>query len=450
MADTPINHDMIIQPADLSPVMAAHLQKSDHRLQEYIRLAELGLTVSEFVANDRQVDIVKAEIDRLLAKVNIQIYDVASIFTNQVDQAMASQFDQSNSQSYVSRWHDAMRSNLEAFVKDIKSMSDLANQTVKAMVENAGKVSMDKVQIVQDLFVQADKNFNPNVSDGYFGMFRTILTNLEQRMSQQLDKDYSAGFAGRLNSDLSVYFGPMSPVLTSMQTMLDKYMATIQADMISLRESIARKEGELDMLQKASAKGAVFEDVLKDVLSGIAAATGDVVTFTGTEKIQGSKKGDFLYEVGKTKIVIEAKDTGVNVKAMLRYMEEAMTVRNAEFGILCTRNADQLEKQVDGLNVYGNVLFCQADMLPLALRWAKLYLTKLRGEAAKGADAQEIKAAIATIMTTMKGAATVKQKLTAIRGNISTETQAIADIVDEMKNAVSRDLAKIEAEIGKG
>lgn len=446
---------LIIEATYLSPEMIKHLDiPIDENMMkaklEYIRLAQLGLTIAEFVSNDRQVDFVRHEFDGMVSRMKTHIADLSTTFTKEVDGAMASQFDQTNAQSYIARWHDAMRSNLENFIREIKAMSDKANETQKLVVENAAKVSTDKVAIVEGLFRNADTNFDPANSNGYFGKFRQVLADLDAGLRQQLDHNFSTGFAGQLNTALNTYFGPLSPVLGSMQTMLDKYMQAIQADIISLREAIARKEGEIDMLQKASLKGGVFEDVIAEILRPIAAVNGDPYEFTGNEKISGSKKGDFVYRMGKHTVVIEAKDTAVNVKAMLRYMEEAMTVRNAEFGILCTRLPDQLEKQVDGFNVYGNVLFCTAEMLPLAMRWVRLYLTKVKGEEAKGADAQVIKGALAGIVGAMKNTATIKQKLTGIRNSITTDTQAISDLADELKANITKELDKIENEIGKG
>jgi hypothetical protein len=446
---------LVIQSGYLTQKMRDHLDiPADENLMkamlEYVRLAELGLVVSEFVSNDKQVDFVRHEFDGMVARMEAHIASLSVQFTNEVDRAMASQFDQSNAQSYIARWHDAMRSNLENFIREIKAMSEKANETQKLVVENAAKVSTDKVTIVEGLFRNADANFDPNNAAGYFGRFRQLLADLDTGLRQQLDHNFKTGFAGQLGNELAAYFGSQSPVLVSMDIMLNKYLQTIQADIISLREAIANKEGQLEMLQKASIKGAVFEDVVAEVLTPIANVNGEAFSFTGNEKVGAVKKGDFVYTMGeKNVVVIEAKDTAVNVKAMLRYMQEAISYRNATFGILCTRDLDQLEKQTGGFNVYSNVLFCSIDMLPLAMRWVRLYLDKIQGEAAEGVDANSIKSAMAAIVAAMKNVATVKAKLTNIRQNISADTEAIATLVDELKAQIAKELSNIEGELAK-
>jgi hypothetical protein len=88
-------------------------------------------------------------------------------------------------------------------------------------------------------------------------------------------------------------------------------------------------------------------------------------------------------------------------------------------------------------------------MLPLAMRWVRLYLDKIQGEAAEGVDANSIKSAMAAIVAAMKNVATVKAKLTNIRQNISADTEAIATLVDELKAQIAKELSNIEGELAK-
>ena len=94
---------------------------------------------------------------------------------------------------------------------------------------------------------------------------------------------------------------------------------------------------------QSAAKGADFEDLLEAMLGDLARGAGDLLDRTGTEPgaVMKSKKGDFVLTVDARvargcdlRVVIEAKDRPMSMRAIREELREARENRGAAVGLV--------------------------------------------------------------------------------------------------------------------
>ena len=203
---------------------------------------------------------------------------------------------------------------------------------------------------------------------------RTIISEVDDGLSLQLDDSRVGSFAYRLKSETERLFGHDSPIVASVSKIVEEKTKTFEKELIQLRESIAKSEGKQEGIQealdKSTAKGRKFEAILKNQLEELAKPFNDIIEFTGEISADGttSKKGDFIYTfTSGQSILIEAKNSdNIGVPKAIRYLNKAMVDRAETFSILVHRDESQLSKQIDCMGFFeDNKIITSMEYLSL-------------------------------------------------------------------------------------
>src|SRR5207342_2071318 len=143
-------------------------------------------------------------------------------------------------------------------------------------------------------------------------------------------------------SKLAVLLDPTrlhSPMHQFRQEMTDGFKS-LEERLVAIEAAAAARGAER---ARSTAKGGDFEDLLEAMLADLARGTGDLLDRTGTDTgaVIKSKKGDFVLTLDArvargcdVKVVIEAKDRPMSMRAMREELREAKENRGAAVAVV--------------------------------------------------------------------------------------------------------------------
>ena len=230
----------------------------------------------------------------------------------------------------------------------------------------------------------------------------------------------------------------------------------IRSEIARLKVDLKVAEKTVEMEQKTTLKGPIFEDLCEETLGKIAKMNGDKLerTSTITGKIRSSLKGDFVIQLHENskKIVLEVKDVGkkLTYPEIQRYLDEAMENRDAAYGIYLVKNVEALPQSIgffgehDGNKLVGALGDANSDgmlhneILLIAYKWAK---AKVLAESSKEdpINSEFIRVKISKIQKKLSELRTIKANCT----NIQTTSQKIHDAIGEMERDINKDLSEV-------
>jgi hypothetical protein len=209
---------------------------------------------------------------------------------------------------------------------------------------------------------------------------------------------------------------------------------------------------------KGSAKGGDFEALLQDLLGAIARGAGDLLDRTADEagSVIRSKKGDFVLTVdprltrgADLRLVIEAKDREMSMRAIREELREARENRGAAVGIAVFTPA-HAPTGIDPFTVLGDDVYCVIDpedpqpaVLEAAVRLARLLALATLQEREVEIDARAIALALRGIREQMEQIRALKAQLT----SISTSTKGVWIGLDSLQAGVLTKVAEAEQEL---
>jgi hypothetical protein len=209
---------------------------------------------------------------------------------------------------------------------------------------------------------------------------------------------------------------------------------------------------------RSTAKGADFEELLESMLGEIARGAGDLLDRTGLEtgSILKSKKGDFVLTVDARvargcdlRVVIEAKDRPMSMRAMRDELREARENRGAATAIAVFTPA-HAPAGIAPFTVVGEDVYCVIDpdapepaTLEAAVRLARLLAVGTVAEREVEVDAAAIEAALTAIREQLEVVRNLKAQLT----SISNATKAVWTGVDTMRANILARVAEAESEL---
>jgi hypothetical protein len=228
----------------------------------------------------------------------------------------------------------------------------------------------------------------------------------------------------------------------------------LQRELVELKERANADSRVADEVERGTAKGRTFEELVHATIEGIAQGHGDAAHHVGDESSEsGGKKGDTVVEIGAAlgcplaTIVFEAKNKRLSKNDAWTELNGCMGERDAVFAVLVVAGDDKVPSGLEELTEYqGNKIIAVLDREspdPLALRLVYRYVrarvlaegaTELEVDAAGVRDAAEEAAA------RLKRANRVRKSLT----NVTNSAKAAGDEFDEMVTDVERCLARIE------
>ncbi len=209
---------------------------------------------------------------------------------------------------------------------------------------------------------------------------------------------------------------------------------------------------------RSAAKGADFEELLEEMLGEIARGAGDLLDRTGLEtgSMLKSKKGDFVLTVDARvargcdlKVVIEAKDRPMSMRAMRDELREARENRGAAVGVAVFTPA-HAPTGIAPFTVVGGDVYCVIDpaspepaTLEAAIRLARLLGLASLAEHEVDVDA----AAIGTALTAIREQLEVVRQLKTQLTSISNATKAVWTGLDTMRSNILARVTEAESEI---
>lgn len=209
---------------------------------------------------------------------------------------------------------------------------------------------------------------------------------------------------------------------------------------------------------RSAAKGADFEGLLATMLGEIARGAGDLLDQTGfdTGSVIKSKKGDFVLTVDAraarghdVRVVIEAKDRPMSMRAMRDELREARENRGAAVAVAVFTPA-HAPTGVAPFTVVGGDVYCVVDPeapeaanLEAAVRLARLLALASLAEREVTVDA----AAIGTALTAIREQLEVVRQLKSQLTSISNATKAVWTGLDTMRSTILARVTEAESEI---
>jgi hypothetical protein len=230
---------------------------------------------------------------------------------------------------------------------------------------------------------------------------------------------------------------------------------SIEERLVAIEAAAAARGAER---ARSSAKGGDFEDLLEAMLADIARGAGDLLDRTGTEAgaLMKSKKGDFVLTIDgrlargcDLRVVIEAKDRPMSMRAMRDELREARENRGAAVAVVVFTPA-HAPTGVAPFNLVGDDVYCVIDpeapdraALEAAIRLARLLALASLVEHEVEVDAGAIGAALTAIREQLEVVRSLKAQLT----SISTATKAVWSGLDTMRSNILAKVAEAESEL---
>jgi hypothetical protein len=238
-----------------------------------------------------------------------------------------------------------------------------------------------------------------------------------------------------------------SRALTEQLAAVEVKLAELRAEKVKVIELAAEAE-------RGTAKGRTYEDGVFEALDAIAGGQGDDCDAVGDVKGVGGRKGDVLVAIdacggpARGRIVFEAKNSRLSKKQALADLDEAMTTRDADYGIFVVPSDDKLPAKTHDLREFnGNKLFVVFDPeqdhrvgLEVAYKLARARVLMARGDAT-GIDPAAVRTEVERALGAMEDVRRVKSQLTQATTSIAEATK----IVDMLAGTVRGHLGQIES-----
>jgi hypothetical protein len=319
-----------------------------------------------------------------------------------------------------------------------------------------------------------EQTLRANFADGDGRLPRTLEKFLGDRgalrsmVDELFDETKRDSAIGRIGGMLEKYFdGDASKLAhlldpTRLNSPMHQFRQEIAAGFKSLEERLIAIEAAAAARgaerARSAAKGADFEELLETMLGEIARGAGDLLDRTGFEtgSTLKSKKGDFVLTVDARvargcdlKVVIEAKDRPMSMRAMRDELREARENRGAAVGVAVFTPAHAPSGIAPFAVVAGDV-YCVIDpeaperaTLDAAIRLARLLALASLAEREVDVDA----AAIATALTAIREQLEVVRQLKSQLTSISNATKAVWAGLDTMRSNILARVTEAESEI---
>jgi hypothetical protein len=209
---------------------------------------------------------------------------------------------------------------------------------------------------------------------------------------------------------------------------------------------------------RSAAKGADFEDLLGLLLADLARGAGDLLDRTANEAgaTLKSKKGDFVLTIdpltsrgADLRVVIEAKDRQMSMRAIRDELRDARENRGAQVGLVIFSEA-HAPAGVAPFSIVGQDVYCVIDphdpdpaILEAAVRLARLLCLASMADRGGELDTAAITTALTGIRESLEQIRTLKSQLT----SISNATKGVWNGLDDLRTGILARVAAAEQEL---
>ena len=344
---------------------------------------------------------------------------------------------------------DVVRAEFEKLLRQAESVNEKAastlEQTLRAnFADGDGRLPRTLERFLGDrgaLRSMVDELFDESKRDSAIGRIGTMLERYfdgdASKLAVLLDPT-------RLNSPMHQFRQEMTAGFRSLEERL-----------VAIEAAAAARGAER---ARSAAKGGDFEDLLEGMLANLARGAGDLLDRTGTDAgaLMKSKKGDFVLTLDArvargcdVRVVIEAKDRPMSMRAIREELREAKENRGAAVAVVVFTPV-HAPSGVAPFTLVGDDVYCVIDpdapepaTLEAAIRLARLLALASLVEREVEVDAAAIAAALTAIREQLEVVRSLKAQLT----SISTATKAVWTGLDTMRSNILVRVADAEAEI---
>ena len=344
---------------------------------------------------------------------------------------------------------DVVRAEFEKLMQQARSVNEKAalalEQTLRAnFADGDGRLPRTLEKFLGDrgaLKTMVDELFDEKKRDSAIGRIGTMLER------------YFDGDA----SKLAILLDP-----TRLNSPMHQFRQEMTAGFRSLEERLVAIEAAASARgaerARSAAKGVDFEDLLEAMLADLARGAGDLLDRTGTDAgaVMKSKKGDFVLTLdtrvargSDVRVVIEAKDRPMSMRAMREELREAKENRGAAVAVVVF-SAAHAPAGVAPFNLVGDDVYCVIDpeapepaTLEAAIRLARLLALTSLVERDVDVDAAAIATALTAIREQLEVVRTLKAQLTSIQ----TATKAVWTGLDTMRSNILARVTEAETEL---
>jgi hypothetical protein len=344
---------------------------------------------------------------------------------------------------------DVVRAEFEKLVRQAESINEKAALTLE--------------QTLRTNFADGDGRL-PRTLEKFLGD-RGALRAMVEELFDETKRDSAIGRIGRM---LERYFdGDASKLAllldpTRLNSPMHQFRLEIAAGFKSLEERLVAIEAAAAARgaerAHSAAKGGDFEDLLEGMLADLAHGAGDLLDRTATEAgtLLKSKKGDFVLTLdaraargNDLRVVIEAKDRPMSMRAIREELREARENRGAAVAVVVF-TPSHAPTGVAPFSLVGDDVYCVIDPeapepanLEAAIRLARLLAVASLVEHEVEVDAAAIRGALTGIREQLEVVRGLKAQLT----SISTATKAVWSGLDQLRSNILARVAEAEAEI---
>jgi hypothetical protein len=319
-----------------------------------------------------------------------------------------------------------------------------------------------------------DQVLRSNFADGDGRLPRTLEKFLGDRgalrtfVGELFDETKRDSAIGRMRTLLGTYFdGDASKLAllldpTRQNSPMHQFRAEVASGFERLHERLTAIEAAAAARgterAKSTAKGGDFEDTLEAMLADVARGAGDLVDRTGGEtgEILRSKKGDFVVTVNPAqtggvdlRIVVEAKDRPMSLRAIRDELDEAKQNRAAAVGLVVFSPA-HAPSGISPFDVRAGDVYCVVDpaapdpaTLEAAVRLARLLALAGLREIEAEIDVEAVRSAMAGVRAELEALKGIKAMLTSIANGATT----VQGSLDRLREAIVARVAEAETQI---
>jgi hypothetical protein len=345
---------------------------------------------------------------------------------------------------------DVVRAEFEKLVRQAETVNEKAAQALE--------------QTLRTNFADGDGRL-PRTLEKFLGD-RGALRGMVEELFDETKRDSAIGRIGRMleryfDGDASKLAMLLDP--TRLNSPMHQFRQEITAGFKVLEERLVAIEAAAAARgaerARSAAKGGDFEDLLEGMLADLARGAGDLLDRTATEAgaLLKSKKGDFVLTVdarmargSDLRVVIEAKDRPMSMRAIREELREARENRGASVAVVVFTPA-HAPSGVAPFALVGDDVYCVIDPeapepanLEAAIRLARLLALASLVEHEVEVDAAAIGAALNGIREQLDVVRGLKAQLT----SISNATKAVWSGLDQLRSNILARVAEAEAEIG--
>ncbi len=344
---------------------------------------------------------------------------------------------------------DVVRAEFEKLVRQAESVNEKAALTLE--------------QTLRTNFADGDGRL-PRTLEKFLGD-RGALRGMVEELFDETKRDSAIGRIGRM---LERYFdGDASKLAllldpTRLNSPMHQFRLEIAAGFKGLEERLVAIEAAAAARgaerAHSAAKGTDFEDLLEGMLADLAHGAGDLLDRTATEAgtLLKSRKGDFVLTLdaraargNDLRVVIEAKDRPMSMRAIREELREARENRGAAVAVVVF-TPSHAPTGVAPFSLVGDDVYCVIDPeapepanLEAAIRLARLLAVASLVEHEVEVDAAAIRGALTGIREQLEVVRGLKAQLT----SISTATKAVWAGLDQLRSNILARVAEAEAEI---